>query len=161
MRQILVLCLAVALAACQTAPKKLGFSKQQVAALSAEGFKPVEDNYELGLLDRVLFAVDQSDLSPEATGVIDRLAKVLLGVGIHGAGIDGHTDSTGSSEYNQSLSDRRAASVKRQMAASGMAEAELRARGLGETMPVAGNDTDEGRAQNRRVVIIVTPLDAN
>lgn len=161
MRQILVLCLAVALAACQTAPKKLGFSKQQVATLNAEGFKPVEDNYELGLLDRVLFAVDQSDVSPEATSVIERLTKVLLSVGIHGAGIDGHTDSTGSPEYNQSLSDRRAASVKRLMAASGMAEAELRARGLGETMPVAGNDTEDGRAQNRRVVIIVTPLDAN
>jgi outer membrane protein OmpA-like peptidoglycan-associated protein len=161
MRKLLMAGLVVALAACQTVPKKLGFSKVQVAALTSEGFKPVEENYELGLDDRVLFEVDKSDLSAEAVGILDRLTKVLLGVGIHGAGVEGHTDSTGSDDYNQALSERRAAAVKVQIVSTGMAEPEVRAAGLGETQPVAGNDTPEGRQQNRRVVIVVTPADAN
>lgn len=161
MRKLMLVGLIVALAACQTTPKKLGFSKQQVVALTAEGFKPVEENYELGLDDRVLFEVDKSDLSTEAVGILDRLTKILRGVGIHGAGVEGHTDSTGSDEYNQALSDRRAASVKAQIVGAGMSEAEVRAVGLGETQPVASNDTPEGRQENRRVVIVVTPIDAN
>jgi outer membrane protein OmpA-like peptidoglycan-associated protein len=161
MRRLMLVCLIAALAACQTVPKKLGFSKQQVAVLTNEGFKPVEENYELGLDDRVLFEVDKSDLSGEAVAILGRLTKVLLGVGIHGAGVEGHTDSTGSDDYNQALSERRAASVKAQIVGTGMAEPEVRAVGLGETQPVASNDTDEGRAQNRRVVIVVTPVDAN
>jgi outer membrane protein OmpA-like peptidoglycan-associated protein len=161
MRKLLLVCLIAALAACQTVPKKPGFSKAQVAALTTEGFKPVEENYELGLDDRVLFEVDKAALSDEAVGILDRLTKVLLGVGIHGAGVEGHTDSTGSDDYNQALSERRAASVKAQIVGTGMAEREVRAIGLGETQPVASNDTPESRAENRRVVIVVTPIDAN
>lgn len=161
MRKILTVVAVIALAACQTVPKKLGFSEKQVAALTANEFKPVGENYELGLSDRVLFAVDQSDLSPEATGTIDKLAGVLLSVGINGAGVEGHTDSTGADTYNQQLSERRAAAVKAQFVRAGMAEANIRAVGRGESLPVASNDTEDGRAQNRRVVIIVTPEDAN
>jgi outer membrane protein OmpA-like peptidoglycan-associated protein len=161
MRKLLIACLVIALAACQTVPKKPGFSKVQVAALTSEGFKPVEENYQLGLDDRVLFEVDKSDLSGEAVGILDRLTKILLGVGIHGAGVEGHTDSTGSDDYNQALSERRAAAVKAQIVGTGMADPEVRAVGLGETQPVASNDTPEGRAENRRVVIVVTPADAN
>jgi outer membrane protein OmpA-like peptidoglycan-associated protein len=161
MRRLMLVCLIAALAACQTVPKTPGFSKQQVVTLTAEGFKPVEENYELGIDDRVLFEVDKSDLSGEAVGMLGRLTKALLGVGIHGAGVEGHTDSTGSDDYNQALSERRAAAVKVQIVSTGMAEAEVRAVGLGETQPVASNDTDEGRQQNRRVVIVVTPVDAN
>jgi OOP family OmpA-OmpF porin len=161
MRRLILVFLIAALAACQTVPKKLGFSKAQVTALTAEGFKPVEENYELGLDDRVLFEVDKSDLSVEAVGILGRLTKTLLGVGIHGAGVEGHTDSTGSDTYNQVLSERRAAAVKVQIVGTGMAEPEVRAVGLGETQPVASNDTPEGRSENRRVVIVVTPADAN
>lgn len=161
MRRLMLVCLIAALAACQTVPKEPGFSKQQVAALTSEGFKPVEENYELGLDDRVLFEVDKSDLSGEAVGILDRLTRILLGVGIHGAGVEGHTDATGSDAYNQALSERRAAAVKVQIVNTGMAEPEVRALGLGETQPVASNDTPEGRSENRRVVIVVTPADAN
>jgi OOP family OmpA-OmpF porin len=161
MRKVMLVGLMAVLAACQTVPKKPGFSKAQVAALTTEGFKPVEENYELGFDDRVLFEVDKSDLSGEAVAILDRLTKVLLGVGIHGAGVEGHTDSTGSDDYNQALSERRAAAVKAQIVGTGMAEPEVRAAGLGETQPVASNETEEGRTQNRRVVIVVTPADAN
>lgn len=161
MRKVMALAALTVLAACQTVPAKPGFSKAQVATLTGEGFKPVEENYELGLEDRVLFAVDDANLSSDAVQIIDRLGKVLLGVGIHGAAVEGHTDSTGSDDYNQDLSERRAASVKGQLVTTGMADADVRAKGFGESDPVASNDTPEGRTQNRRVVIVVTPADAN
>jgi OOP family OmpA-OmpF porin len=157
----MLVCLTAALAACQTVPRKPGFSRAQVAAMTAEGFKPVDENYELGLDDRVLFEVDKSDLSGDALRILDRLTRILLGVGIHGAGVEGHTDSTGSDDYNQALSERRAAAVKVQIVGTGMADPEVRAAGLGETQPVSSNDTPEGRQENRRVVIVVTPADAN
>ena len=59
------------------------------------------------------------------------------------------------------LSDRRAAAVKAEFIKAGLPTANMRAVGKGETQPIASNDTDDGRAQNRRVVIIVTPADAN
>ena len=161
MRRFVAIMLIVALAACQTVPQKLGFSNTQVGAMTELGFQPAGDNFELGLEDRVLFAVDQSDLNPEANAVLTRLSSTLLKVGIHGAGVVGHTDSTGSPDYNRALSQRRAAAVKAGLVAAGMNAAEVRDTGAGETQPVAPNDTEEGRKQNRRVVIVVTPLDAN
>lgn len=161
MRKFLALSAIAALAACQTVPSKPGFSARQVKVLTEEEFKPVGENYELGLSDRVLFDVDKSELSPEATARIGKMAAALKSVNINGAGVEGHTDSTGSPEYNQQLSERRAATVKIEFVKAGMPEANVRAVGKGETQPVAGNDTDEGRAQNRRVVIVVTPADAN
>lgn len=160
-RKLLALFAIAALAACQTVPAKPGFSAKQVAVLTQEEFKPVGENYELGLSDRVLFEVDKSDLAPEAVARIDRLAAALKSVDIDGAGVEGHTDSTGSDQYNQQLSERRAASVKVEFVKVGMVEANVRAVGKGEVQPIASNDTDEGRAQNRRVVIVVTPADAN
>lgn len=161
MRNWLLLVLLALLAGCQTLPPPpAGFSRAQAKALEAEGFKQVEGNYELGISDRVLFAVDQADLNTDSQAVIDRLAKVLGGVGIHGATVQGHTDSTGSSEYNRSLSERRAVSVKAELARAGMNPAEVQTVGMGETRPIADNATDEGRAQNRRVVILISPADA-
>ena len=156
MRNFLAAFMLVLLAACATVPARPGFSKGQVAAMTELGFEPAGENYELDFNDRVLFEVDKSDLNPEATAVLSRLATTLLKVNIHGASVVGHTDSTGSNDYNLALSQRRAASVK-----AGMDPAQIRDQGVGETQPVASNDTEEGRAQNRRVVIIVTPADAN
>lgn len=161
MRKLLALFAIAALTACQTIPAKPGFSAKQVAVLTQEKFKPVGENYELGLSDRVLFEVDKSDVSSEAAERISKLAMVLKSVDIDGAGIEGHTDSTGAPDYNQQLSERRAAAVKAEFVKAGMPAANVRAVGKGETQPVASNDTDEGRQQNRRVVIVVTPADAN
>lgn len=159
MRKVLVLFAALLVAACQTVPPVRGFSAQQVAVLKQEGFAPVGENWELGIADRVLFAVNESELKPENAAVIERLTKILLGIGIGGTMVEGHTDATGSTEYNQALSLRRAQSVKAAMVAAGMAEPAVRVIGLGETDPIESNDTEEGRAQNRRVVVIVAPSD--
>lgn len=159
MRKILVACTALLLAACQTVPAQTGFSKEQVSVLQQEGFKPVGENWELGIADRVLFGVDSSDLQPESAAVIERLTKILLGIGIGGTLVEGHTDSTGSPVYNQALSLRRAQAVKAAMIGAGMTEPSVRVIGLGETDPIETNDTEEGRAQNRRVVVIVAPSD--
>lgn len=161
MRTLIAILLIAALAACQTVPDKRSFSKVQVVAMTGLGFKPAGENYELGLEDRVLFEVDKSELSPAADGVLLRLSTVLLKVGITGAGVVGHTDSTGAPDYNLALSQRRAASVKAGLVAHGMDPARLRDQGVGETQPIASNATEEGRTQNRRVVIVVTPEDAN
>lgn len=159
MRKILIACAALLLAACQSVPKVPSFSEAQVAVLQQEGFKPVGENWELGIADRVLFAVNESDLQPENAAVIARLTKILLGIGIGGTTVEGHTDSSGSAEYNQALSLRRAQAVKAAMVAAGMTDAAVRVVGLGETDPIESNDTEEGRAQNRRVVVIVAPSD--
>lgn len=161
MRGIFAVAAIAVLAACQTVPQQSGFSDKQVAALTTAEFKPVGENYELGLSDRVLFEVDRSDLSGEAVVTINKLAAVLASVGIDGAGVEGHTDSSGSSDYNQQLSDRRAGTVKAQFVTAGLPAANVRAVGRGESQAIASNDTPEGRSQNRRVVIIVTPEDAN
>ncbi len=160
MRKLFTAALLAMLAACATVPPKPGFSKQQVAVLTENGFKLDGENYELGLADRVLFDVDKSDLKPDMTDTLTKLTKALTGVGIHGATVEGHTDSTGSDEYNQALSERRAQAVKAQFAANGMNAAEVVAVGKGEADPIADNATDEGRAENRRVVIVVTPVNA-
>jgi outer membrane protein OmpA-like peptidoglycan-associated protein len=159
MRKIIVACAALLLAACQTIPAAPSFSERQISVLQQEGFKPVGENWELGIADRVLFGVDSSDLQPESAAVIERLTKILLGIGIGGTMVEGHTDATGSPIYNQALSLRRAQSVKAAMIAAGMSEPGVRVIGLGETDPIETNDTEEGRAQNRRVVVIVAPND--
>ena len=112
--------------------------------------------------DAVKFPTNGHELSKEAMEKLDdfsnRLKSENKNVYLE---IQGHTDSTGSDDHNQQLSDRRAASVKAQFVAAGLPTANVRAVGKGETQPVASNDTPEGRAQNRRVVIIITPEDAN
>lgn len=148
------------LAACQTTPSKPAFSARQVALLTEQGFKPVGENFELGISDRLLFEVDKADLVPEMVITLDKLTRSLTSVGINGATVEGHTDSTGSVEYNQQLSERRAATVKAAMVGGGLPAAAVRPLGLGETDPIADNETEAGRAENRRVVIVVTPMDA-
>jgi outer membrane protein OmpA-like peptidoglycan-associated protein len=72
--------------------------------------------------------------------------------------VDGHTDSTGSDVYNQQLSERRANSVAGFLRSSGVDSRRILAGGFGETQPIATNETPQGRAQNRRVEITLSPL---
>lgn len=161
LKRLTVLAMMV-LAACQTVPRTAHrFTAQQEAALTALDFKPVGENYELGLNERLLFNIDSSDLSQPARATIDHLTAVLKDVGIHGAAVEGHTDSTGTHAHNRELSLRRATAVKAELVSAGMADPDVRTIGRGERQPIASNTNADGRAQNRRVVIIVTPADAS
>ena len=160
-RMALILSCLALVAACQTVPDRLGFSARQVAVMTQAGFRQVDSHFELGLADRMLFEVDSSVLQADQVTRLNQLAGALRGVGIDSARVEGNTDSTGTSEYNLALSQRRALAVKQAMVSGGMAETAIQAVGLGETNPLASNDTDEGRQQNRRVVIIISPEDAS
>lgn len=104
----------------------------------------------------VNFAFDSSELTATAKTNLDKLAEVLTNNPDTNINIYGHTDSKGSDVYNQSLSERRANSVKNYLISKGVASSRLFAMGVGEKEPVATNDTDAGRAQNRRVEFAIT-----
>ncbi len=107
------------------------------------------------VLRGVTFAFDKSDLSPEATGILDSAATALKGTPEAEVVVEGHTDAIGSDDYNMKLSQRRATSVRDYLVGQGVASERLSVEAFGESQPVADNDTEEGRAQNRRVELEV------
>jgi outer membrane protein OmpA-like peptidoglycan-associated protein len=107
------------------------------------------------VLRGVNFDFDKSDIRPDAVPILDEAAKTLKEYGDVTVSVDGYTDSIGTEAYNQGLSERRANSVKNYLERQGVAGSRMTARGFGESNPVASNATPEGRAQNRRVELIV------
>jgi OOP family OmpA-OmpF porin len=107
------------------------------------------------LSDKVLFDFNSSTLTPAANQVLADISKRLSDSAIIGVLVKGHTDSVGSEAFNQQLSQRRADSVAAFLVSQGVAADKLHTEGHGEGQPVADNATDEGRAQNRRVEIVV------
>jgi OOP family OmpA-OmpF porin len=106
-------------------------------------------------LDGVHFDFDKATLKPEAKVVLNEAAALLNKHERVVVEVAGHTDSIGSEAYNQGLSERRANAVQDYLVSKGVRASRLTAKGYGESMPVASNDTDEGRAENRRVELIV------
>lgn len=161
MKMLMALILGAALTACQSVPAKKGFSAQQIAVLQEQGFQPtadlMDDDWFLSMPSRLLFPSDASELEPEKLEDIANLARRLMQVEILTARVEGHTDSTASDEYNLQLSQARAQTVARSLTAGGMRLAPEHIVGRGEAMPIATNDTVEGRQENRRVVLIVSP----
>lgn len=156
-RYLLLAAGAALLAACQSVPPPKGFNAAQIAVLKAEGFVETDLGWALTMSDRLLFAVNESAIHPEQEQRMATLARNLLSVGIDNARVDGHTDSTGSDAYNLSLSQARAQTVATALEAGGLRFAPEQVVGHGETMPLSDNDTPEGRQDNRRVVVVVTP----
>ena len=118
----------------------------------------IEANSLLITLDSgVLFDVDKYDVRPKAEEVLKNLAIVLKEMDVKNFEIDGHTDSDGSDEYNQVLSEKRANSVKNFLVSQGVT-AEITTKGYGESKPVASNDTAEGKQKNRRVEVIIPTI---
>lgn len=105
-------------------------------------------------LGDVLFDTGMATLKPGAYATIDRLATVLKEDAARKVLIEGHTDSVGSDAFNQSLSERRAASVQAGLFERGVEASQISTVGKGETTPVAGNDNAVGRQQNRRVELV-------
>lgn len=156
-----ILLASLTVAACQTVQPSNGFSATQIAVLKENGFERTSGNWEFGMADRLLFESDGSTLIPAQVEVIRAIAATLVKAGVHGAQVEGHTDSTGTAAYNQALSLQRAQAVARAMAKGGMAEAAIRTVGMGASNPIDNNATTLGRQENRRVVIIVTGVDAS
>lgn len=115
--------------------------------------KPVEvvQPEVITLPSDVLFAFNKSDLSPSAKSQLDSVMFKLQLADVVSIKVVGHTDSVGSAEYNQALSERRASSVAAYLLSQGIAPSKLTSEGKGKSQPVADNDTEEGRAKNRRV----------
>jgi len=105
----------------------------------------------------LLFAVDSASLRPDLTRDIHAVASNLLKYPNSRIEVIGHTDNTGSAAYNQDLSQRRAVSVANVLRESGVPNGRISAFGRGEDQPIASNLTPQGRAQNRRVEIIIRP----
>jgi outer membrane protein OmpA-like peptidoglycan-associated protein len=117
------------------------------------------------LPDRVLFAFNQHELLPEAMPVLDDLVQAIDYFADAPVQVNGHTDSVGSEATNQTLSEQRAQAVGDYFTDAGIDPSRLHAQGFGETQPVApntnddGSDNPDGRAQNRRVEIIIEDVD--
>jgi len=134
-------------------------SEQQAAELRRQidmlQAKPTDRGLVLTLGD-VLFTSGRADLKTGATGNLNKLAAFLNQYPDRTVAIEGHTDSVGSEDYNQGLSERRADSVKSYLVGQGIGTSRLAASGKGESDPVADNDSAAGRQQNRRVEVIIS-----
>lgn len=116
------------------------------------------DNITLLMPGNITFATNSADLSPQFFDVLNSVAKVLTEFDKTVIEVAGHTDSTGSDAYNQTLSERRATSVATYLRSQQINPNRMITVGLGESMPVADNATEAGRQQNRRVELTMVPL---
>jgi outer membrane protein OmpA-like peptidoglycan-associated protein len=105
----------------------------------------------------VTFSTGQSTIDPSFYPVLNDVAQVFVNFPATRVNITGHADSVGDEQYNMQLSLERATSVGNYLVSRGVAMQRVYAYGAGETQPVATNDTDGGRAQNRRVEILLIP----
>lgn len=109
---------------------------------------------------QVQFKLDTAELTDEDKLALDEVADNLRRLKFVSGTVVGYTDNTGTEAYNQALSERRAQSVATYLQSKGIAEGRLAASGAGESEPIADNDTEEGRARNRRVVLKRTDCEA-
>ena len=116
------------------------------------------DNIVLNMPGNITFPTNQSAINANFYPVLDSVALVLEEFEKTLVDVVGHTDSTGSDTINQPLSEDRAASVGAYLTSRGVIPQRVATAGVGSRYPIAGNDTAEGRALNRRVEITLTPL---
>jgi outer membrane protein OmpA-like peptidoglycan-associated protein len=116
------------------------------------------DNITLNMPGNITFAFDSSNLQPQFYPVLDNVASTLNEYNQTVIEVAGHTDSVGSDSYNQQLSVQRANSVAAYLSSKGIMQQRMITVGAGESRPVASNDSEAGRAQNRRVEITIVPV---
>jgi outer membrane protein OmpA-like peptidoglycan-associated protein len=112
----------------------------------------------VNLPEGVTFDVGSYTLKPQFRTTLDQISDSLKQYPDSLIDVYGHTDSTGSEAFNQTLSENRARTVASYLSTRGVSNARIRSQGFGETMPVADNATEEGRRQNRRVEIKIVPI---
>lgn len=127
--------------------------------LSDSGVDVIRDgnNIRLQLPGEITFATNSAAISQNFYAVLDDVAKVLVKYDKTTLLIEGHTDNTGSSEYNQTLSENRASAVQNYLTAQQVDIRRLTIQGYGESMPIHDNNTDSGRQLNRRVELRIIP----
>jgi outer membrane protein OmpA-like peptidoglycan-associated protein len=118
------------------------------------------DDIILNMPGNVTFRTDSADLNAQFYKVLDGVALVAKKYDKTIIEVAGHTDSTGTADYNRQLSQRRASSVSGYLVSRGVAQARIMTAAGGEDHPIASNATDEGRAANRRVEVTLAPLTA-
>jgi outer membrane protein OmpA-like peptidoglycan-associated protein len=120
----------------------------------------VGEGIQVTFASGLLYDFDSDVVLPEAQANLRELAASLDKYPGSDVLIVGHTDALGTSSYNQSLSERRASAASAYLASQGVARSRIATRGLGETEPVAGNDTEAGRQRNRRVEVAIYASEA-
>ncbi|HEX4503844.1 MAG TPA: OmpA family protein [Scandinavium sp.] len=142
------------LAGCQSQGK---FSQEQIAEMKTWGFSENAGDWSLGISDKILFDTNDYQLKSESRQQIQTMASRLAATGLMHARMDGHTDNYGEKSYNEALSLKRADRVADAWAQGAhVPRTNLTTRGLGEKYPVASNKTAQGRAENRRVTVVIS-----
>jgi outer membrane protein OmpA-like peptidoglycan-associated protein len=143
----------------QTKQELSDSEKRTAAAMAALASLAAVKEEERGLVvtlsGGVLFRSAESTLLSSAQVKLDQVANALLDVRARNIIVEGHTDSQGSESYNQDLSQRRADTVRDYLVQKGYPSERIQARGMGEGRPIADNASPEGRANNRRVEIVI------
>jgi outer membrane protein OmpA-like peptidoglycan-associated protein len=104
----------------------------------------------------VLFDTGKYSLRPQAREKLAKVSGIVSGHPGLRLDVEGHTDSVGGDDYNQQLSEHRAAAVRDYLTQQGMPGSSVTAKGFGKTQPVASNDTAQGKQQNRRVELVIS-----
>lgn len=133
-------------------------SMRQQLQGSGIGVQRSGNDLMLNIPNNVTFDFDSARIWSQGEGVLKNLAGVLTQYPQTMIDVIGHTDNVGSDKYNQDLSDRRAQAVANKLRDYGVASQRLMVMGKGESQPVASNETEAGRAQNRRVEIKISPI---
>jgi outer membrane protein OmpA-like peptidoglycan-associated protein len=161
--RVAALLIIVILAGCAKAPAvkplPVDHSAEQRDALRTLGFASGDDGWLLNLPEPISFDLEKDRLKSSMQESIANTASGLLKANVRRLRIEGHTDNTGPREHNLTLSQRRAHAVAMEFANNGFARDDITELGLGPDKPLHANDTREGRALNRCVVIII-PVDA-
>jgi outer membrane protein OmpA-like peptidoglycan-associated protein len=116
------------------------------------------DNITLNMPSNITFALNSADLNAQFFNALDGVSMVLKEYDKTVIEVAGHTDSSGSDQYNQALSERRAQAVAGYLSSHGVKAQRLITIGAGEGHPVASNDTEQGRSANRRVELTIVPV---
>ncbi len=128
---------------------------EELAAIEGADVERVGEGIQITFDSGILFDVNKTDLKAQAKANLKDVARILGDYDKTELLIAGHTDADGADDYNQSLSERRADSVKAYLVERGVAPARLMTIGYGETQPVADNASASGKAQNRRVEVAI------
>ena len=130
--------------------------ESELQGTGADVYRQGEALY-VNLPENVTFTTGSAELRPGFYPIISDVSRTLQNYPSSYVDVIGHTDAVGAEEMNQRLSERRANTVATELRSRGVDQSRIAAYGVGETQPMASNDTPEGRAQNRRVEIRIVP----